>query len=135
MNSAIATHESPGPILSAAALPGGFTGPSLSQEERSLIVRLRKGDEGAFDELVNKHHGALIRMALGHVADREAAETVARAQEEIRAERDRAFQELRGQVGDLAVEIAGRVVGESLDRGRHAKLIDEFIDGVGKAKR
>ena len=49
MNSAIATHESPGPILSAAALPGGFTGPSLSQEERSLIVRLRKGDEGAFD--------------------------------------------------------------------------------------
>lgn len=76
MNSATATHESPGPILSAAALPGGFTGPSLSQEERSLIVRLRKGDEGAFDELVNKHHGALIRMALGHVADREVAEEV-----------------------------------------------------------
>ncbi len=76
MNSATATHESPGPILSTAALPGGFTGPSLSQEERSLIVRLRKGDEDAFDELVNKHHGALIRMALGHVADREAAAEV-----------------------------------------------------------
>lgn len=76
MNSATATHASPGPALSVGALPGGSVGSSLSQEDHSLIVRLRKGDEGAFDELVNKHHGALIRMALGHVADREAAEEV-----------------------------------------------------------
>lgn len=76
MNSATATHVSPGPALSVGALPGGSAGSSLSQEDHSLIVRLRKGDEGAFDELVNKHHGALIRMALGHVADREVAEEV-----------------------------------------------------------
>ena len=41
---------------------------------------------------------------------------VGRAQEEIRAERDRVFQELRGQVGEIAVELAGRVVGHSLDK-------------------
>lgn len=76
MNSATATHASPGPSLSVGALPNGSAGSSLSQEDHSLIVRLRKGDEGAFDELVNKHHGVLIRMALGHVADREAAEEV-----------------------------------------------------------
>ncbi len=76
MNSATATHASPGPILSVGGLPAGFAGTSLSQEDQSLIARLRKGDEGAFDELVNKHHGALIRLALGHVADREAAEEV-----------------------------------------------------------
>ncbi len=44
--------------------------------EHRLIASLRRGNEGAFDELVNRHHGALIRMALGHVADREAAEKV-----------------------------------------------------------
>jgi RNA polymerase sigma-70 factor (ECF subfamily) len=49
---------------------------ALTKEELQLIGRLRHGDEGAFDELVNKHHGALIRMAMGHVADREAAEEV-----------------------------------------------------------
>lgn len=48
----------------------------LTKDERLLLARLRKGDEGAFDELVNKHHGALIRMAMGHVADREVAEEV-----------------------------------------------------------
>ncbi|MDF0675530.1 MAG: sigma-70 family RNA polymerase sigma factor [Nitrospira sp.] len=44
--------------------------------EQQLIARLRKGEERAFDELVNKHHGALIRMAMGYVADREVAEEV-----------------------------------------------------------
>ena len=48
----------------------------LTKGEDKLIARLRKGDEGAFDELVNQHHGALIRMAMSHVADREVAEEV-----------------------------------------------------------
>lgn len=48
----------------------------LAKGEDALLARLRRGDEGAFDELVNRHHGALIRMALGHVADREVAEEV-----------------------------------------------------------
>ncbi|HSF68447.1 MAG TPA: sigma-70 family RNA polymerase sigma factor [Nitrospiraceae bacterium] len=48
----------------------------LTKAEGQLIARLRRGDEGAFDELVNQHHGALIRMAMGYVADREVAEEV-----------------------------------------------------------
>jgi len=48
----------------------------LGKEEETLLAKLRRGDEGAFDELVNKHHGALIRMAMSHVADREVAEEV-----------------------------------------------------------
>lgn len=45
-------------------------------EEVALLARLRQGDEGAFDELVTRHHSALIRMAMGYVADREVAEEV-----------------------------------------------------------
>lgn len=48
----------------------------LSEMEETLLARLRKGEPAAFDELVNKHHGALIRMAMGYVADRESAEEV-----------------------------------------------------------
>ena len=40
------------------------------------------------------------------------------------------FQELRAQVGSIAVEIAERVVGQSLDEHAHQRLIDEFIDEV-----
>ena len=52
------------------------TSSGLGRGEDALLARLKRGDEGAFDELVNKHHGALIRMAMGYVADREVAEEV-----------------------------------------------------------
>ncbi|HEX8751440.1 MAG TPA: sigma-70 family RNA polymerase sigma factor [Nitrospira sp.] len=48
----------------------------VPKTDEALLRRLCAGEEGAFDELVNKHHGALIRMAMGHVADREMAEEV-----------------------------------------------------------
>ena len=47
-----------------------------ASEEQALIAQLRKGDERAFNELVTKQHGGLIRMAMGFVADREVAEEV-----------------------------------------------------------
>lgn len=56
--------------------------PDLSQsavvvkEDMALVVRLRQGDEMAFEELVTRHHSVLIRMAMGYVADREVAEEV-----------------------------------------------------------
>ena len=64
-------------------------------------------------------------------AEKEYQEIVSRAQDEIKAERDRVFQELRGQVGELSVELAGRVVGESLDKERHLRLVDSYIDELG----
>jgi F-type H+-transporting ATPase subunit b len=71
-----------------------------------------------------------LRKDLQAKAEQEAQQIVARAQEEIRAERDRVFQELKTQVGEIAVELAGRVVAKELDRAAHERLIDEFIDQV-----
>ena len=72
-----------------------------------------------------------LRRDIQAKAEEEARNTVVRAQEEIRAERDRVFQDLRAQVGEIAVELAGRVVGASLDKQAHERLIDEYIDQVG----
>ena len=49
----------------------------LTKSEDRLLARLRQRDEEAFDDLINQHHSTLIRMAMGYVADREAAEEVA----------------------------------------------------------
>jgi F-type H+-transporting ATPase subunit b len=63
-------------------------------------------------------------------AEEESRLTVVRAQDEIRAERDRVFNELRTQVGEIAVGLAGRVVGAELDTTSHERLIDDYIDQV-----
>ena len=49
---------------------------AVANRDVAHLARLRQGDEGAFDELVTRHHSALIRMAMGYVADREVAEEV-----------------------------------------------------------
>jgi len=71
-----------------------------------------------------------LRRDLQAKAEQEASATVARAQEEIRAERDRVFEDLRSHVGEIAVELAARVVNQSLDKKAHEKLIDEYIEQV-----
>jgi F-type H+-transporting ATPase subunit b len=71
-----------------------------------------------------------LRKDLTAKAEGDAQALVVRAQDEIRAERDRVFQELKASVGQLSVELAGRVVGESLDAARHQKLVDQYIDQV-----
>ena len=71
-----------------------------------------------------------LRRDLQAKAEQESQSIVARAQDEIRAERDRTFQELRAQVGEIAVELAGRVVRSSLDAPAHERLINEYIDQV-----
>jgi RNA polymerase sigma-70 factor (ECF subfamily) len=68
-------------VMTRSVEHSAFLEPALSRtpgtdEEHELIVRLRRGDEGAFDDLVNKHHSALIRMSMGYVRDREVAEEV-----------------------------------------------------------
>ncbi len=45
-------------------------------DESQLIAMLRKGDARAFDALVRQNHGALIRMAMRYVSDRDVAEEV-----------------------------------------------------------
>lgn len=51
--------------------------PDVYKPDDLLIARLREGDERTFNDLVNKNHGALIRMALRYVSDRDLAEEVA----------------------------------------------------------
>jgi F-type H+-transporting ATPase subunit b len=50
-----------------------------------------------------------------------------RATEEIEAEKNRAMSDLRAEVASLAIEAAGKVVGESMDDPRQRRLVEEFL--------
>jgi RNA polymerase sigma-70 factor (ECF subfamily) len=52
------------------------TGASPTQTDSRLVVRLRAGEEAAFNELVDRYHGMLIRVAMNYVADLSVAEEV-----------------------------------------------------------
>ncbi len=124
MTSAAAYCESPGPALPVGASPSMSTDSSRLQEEYLLVVRLRNGDEGAFNELINQHHNTLIRMALGHVADREVAEEV--VQDTWMA----VINSLTGFEGrsSLRTWICGILIHKAKDRGIREKRHTTFSD-------
>ena len=53
-----------------------------------------------------------------------------RALADIDAERKRALDDVRGQVADLALLAAGKVVGETMSGPRERRLVDEFLTQV-----
>ncbi|MCA0294905.1 MAG: F0F1 ATP synthase subunit B [Actinobacteria bacterium] len=61
-------------------------------------------------------------------AQADSARMVAAAKAQIEAERNQVINQLRGEVGGLATQLAGRIVGESLeDDERARRSVDRFI--------
>jgi F-type H+-transporting ATPase subunit b len=52
---------------------------------------------------------------------------LARARAEIQLERDNAIAELRKEFAGITVQAAEKVIGQSLDRSSHQRLIDEVL--------
>lgn len=64
-------------------------------------------------------------------ASDDAQRLVDTAKKQIEAERQQAIVSLRGEVGELAAELASRIVGEALTNdARQQRIIDSFLDDL-----
>jgi F-type H+-transporting ATPase subunit b len=105
-------------------------------EAEQLLQRYRERLAAAEDETQRileeaRTHAERVRKDLLAKAENDAEQQLERARQTIRAERDQAIRQLRGEVGTLAVELASRVVDDSLDRDRQLRLVDRYIDRLG----
>lgn len=65
---ALPLHASPREAVAAPRTP--------ELDEAALLARLRAGDAAAFSALVQRHHGSLLRVAMGFVSSAAVAEEV-----------------------------------------------------------
>ncbi len=65
-------------------------------------------------------------------ANKQAAAAKIKAVGDIQQEKRKAVDEIKNEIGSMAVEIAGKVIGRELSESDHEKLIDEFISNVGE---
>ena len=56
-----------------------------------------------------------------------------KAEKEIAQEKKKAVNEVKGEIGGIAMDIAGKVIEREINEKDHEKLIDEFISNVGEA--
>jgi len=79
--------------------------------------------------------GAAIINDLRSKAAEEVARITAAATAAIQSERQQAMTALRNEVGALATELAGKIVGEALDdQVRQSRIVDRFISDLEKSK-
>ncbi|MDO4632825.1 MAG: F0F1 ATP synthase subunit B [Eubacteriales bacterium] len=66
-------------------------------------------------------------------ASAQAAAIKAKAEKDIAQEKRKAVNEVKNEIGGIAVEIAGKVIEREVKEEDHTKLIDDFIANVGEA--
>ncbi|MDX3239193.1 F0F1 ATP synthase subunit B [Streptomyces sp. ME03-5709C] len=76
-----------------------------------------------------QEQGAALIAEMRAEGQRQREEIVAAGHAQIEADRRSAAQALRQDVGKLATDLAGKIVGESLeDTARQSRVIDRFLD-------
>lgn len=72
------------------------------------------------------------RQSLLAQAKADAERLLEKAKEQIQREKQLALQEIRGEIADLAIGAASKIVESSLTEDAQRKLVDEFIEGLPK---
>ncbi|MET9292421.1 F0F1 ATP synthase subunit B [Streptomyces sp. NPDC003077] len=76
-----------------------------------------------------QEQGAALIAEMRAEGQRQREEIIAAGHAQIEADRKQAAQSLRQDVGKLATDLAGKLVGESLeDHARQSRTIDRFLD-------
>jgi F-type H+-transporting ATPase subunit b len=92
---------------------------SAKAESDKIIEEARKSGDQIKADIIAK-------------AETEAEQIRSRARDEAAGEKARALADAKTQVGDISVELAGKIVGESLDAEAHKALIDRYLADLEK---
>ena len=63
----------------------------------------------------------------------EAGRLKEKANQEIAQNKAEALQSVKGEVADLTISLAGKIISQNLDGHAHKELIDQYIDQLGEA--
>jgi len=76
--------------------------------------------------------GDQVKAEIIAKANDDAGQLIAKARAEAESERSRALSEARREVGELSVDLAGKIVGESLDPDAHKGLVERYLADLEK---
>ena len=123
------------------AIEGGLAAAAKAQAEAAAKTdEISKAQENTRAEASAireeaRAEGAAILAELKEQAQAEAARIAATAKAQIESERQAALISLRAEVGSMAIDLASKVVSESLkDSATAAKVVDDFLRDIESSK-
>ncbi len=108
---------------------------SAKVEAETLLADYKSQLSGAKAEgskIIDEARGTADQMKadLMAKAEQDADQIRSKARDEAASEKSRALADARSQVGEISVDLAGKIVGESLDAKSHQALIDRYLDDL-----
>lgn len=91
---------------------------SAREEGKEIVTQYKAKADEVYKEIVED-------------ARREAGAIIEKSKVEINRERTKAKEEVKTQAVELAVFLAEKALGDSIDEKQHRKLIDDYISKVG----
>ncbi|GAA4674097.1 MULTISPECIES: F0F1 ATP synthase subunit B [Streptomyces] len=120
-----------------ASIEGGMEKAEATQAEAQQVLddyRAQLADarhEAARLRQEAQEQGAALIAEMRAEGQRQREDIIAAGHAQIEADRKQAALSLRQDVGKLATELAGKLVGEALeDNARQSRTIDRFLDGL-----
>lgn len=101
-----------------------------SEENRKLIAVAEEKAQKLIRE--GRDLGEKLKNEITEKAQQHSRYMVEKAKLEIEREKDAALLRLRSEVANLAIGVAGKVLGETLDADKHKKMIDSFLNEMPK---
>lgn len=102
---------------------------NLVQQREEELAKGRLEGQQIIQDAVER--AKLEKKRILEQADIEIKGMKQKAQLEIEAEQREVQENLRVQVADLAVDLAGKMILEELDKTSHSQLIDRYLDKLG----
>ncbi|WP_156010002.1 F0F1 ATP synthase subunit B [Streptococcus ruminantium] len=102
---------------------------NLVQQREDELIQGRIEGQKIIQDAVER--AKLEKKRILEQADIEIQGLKQKAELEIEAEKREAQENLRVQVADLAVDLAGKIIFEDLDQQAHSNLIDRYLDKLG----
>jgi len=125
----------------SAAIEGGIHKAEVAQAEANAALEEYRAElAGARAERARiiqqaQEEAAVVAAEIRQRAQQDAERVTTAATQQIQAERQAAIVQLRQEVGRLSVELASRIVGESLeDEARQRRVVDTFLDQLESAE-
>jgi F-type H+-transporting ATPase subunit b len=117
-----------------AAIEGGMQQAEEAQQQAQAALEQyqaqlteARAEAARIREEAREQGAAIVAEMRGH-AQAEATRITEAAHKQIEAERQQAVVQLRTEVGRLSTDLAGRIVGESLeDEARQRGIVDRFL--------
>ncbi len=100
------------------------------KEYQHQLENARREATAVVDE--GRRDAEVLRRKLHEQAKQEADAIMARAKREIGIARDTAVKDLYSLAGDLATDLAGKILQKELDAATHERLIRESIDQIAR---